>query len=89
MTYNVIEQRSEYLPRTAFETKRPTTPPVQQATYKEGARDDLSKKRSEEKLRLNQAIIQTRSSWLNCALRDDGAVFWVSIGHYGVVAVGN
>ena len=26
--------------------------------------------------------IETRSSWLNCALRDDEAVYWVSIGHY-------
>ena len=33
--------------------------------------------------------ILTRSSWLNCALRDDEAVYWVSIGHYGVVAVDN
>ena len=31
---------------------------------------------------------QTRSSWLNCALRDE-AVYWVSIGHYEAVAVGN
>ena len=31
----------------------------------------------------------TRSSWLNCALRDDEAVFWVSIGHSEAVAVGN
>ena len=31
-------------------------------------------------------IVPTRSSWLNCALRDDEAVYWVSIGHY---AVGN
>ena len=31
----------------------------------------------------------TRSSWLNCALRDDEAVHWVSIGHYEAVAVGN
>ena len=23
---------------------------------------------------------QTRSSWLNCALRDDEAVYWVSVG---------
>ena len=30
---------------------------------------------------------KTRSSWLNCALRDDEAVFWVSIGHYEAVAV--
>ena len=34
-------------------------------------------------------IISTRSSWLNCALRDDEAVYWVSIGHYEAVAVGN
>ena len=32
---------------------------------------------------------KTRSSWLNCALRDDEAVYWVSIGHYKAVAVGN
>ena len=31
----------------------------------------------------------TRSSWLNCALRDDEAVYWVSIGHYEAVAVDN
>ena len=31
----------------------------------------------------------TRSSWLNYALRDDEAVYWVSIGHYEAVAVGN
>ena len=31
----------------------------------------------------------TRSSWLNCALRDDEAVYWVSIGHYEAVAVSN
>ena len=34
-------------------------------------------------------IRETRSSWLNCALRDDEAVYWVSIGHYEAVAVGN
>ena len=36
--------------------------------------------------------IKTRSSWLNCALRDDEAVYsvhWVSIGHYESVAVDN
>ena len=33
--------------------------------------------------------LKTRSSWLNCALRDDEAVYWVSIGHYEAVAVGN
>ena len=40
------------------------------------------------KLRNKKAII-TRSSWLNCALRDDEAVYWVSMGHYEAVAVGN
>ena len=33
--------------------------------------------------------LQTRSSWLNCALRDDEAVYWVSLGHYEAVEVGN
>ena len=37
----------------------------------------------------SQRIQRTRSSWLNCALRDDEAVYWVSIGHYEAVAVGN
>ena len=32
---------------------------------------------------------KTRSSWLNCALRDDKTVYWVSIGHYEEVAVDN
>ena len=32
---------------------------------------------------------ETRSSWLNCALRDDEAVYLVSRGHYEAVAVGN
>ena len=30
----------------------------------------------------NQGTWKTRSSLLNCALRDDEAVYWVSIGHY-------
>ena len=34
-------------------------------------------------------IRKTRSSWLNCALRDDEAVYWVSIVHYEAVVVGN
>ena len=34
-------------------------------------------------------VIQTRSSWLNCAFRDDEAVYWVSIEHYEAEAVGN
>ena len=32
---------------------------------------------------------QTRSSWFNCALRDDEAVCWVSIGYCEALAVGN
>ena len=39
--------------------------------------------------KLHKRIAKTRSSWLNCALRDDEAVHWVSIGHYEAVAVGN
>ena len=31
----------------------------------------------------------TRSSWVNCALRDEEAVYWVSVAHYEAVAVGN
>ena len=29
---------------------------------------------------------KTRSTWLNCALRDNKTMFWVSIGHYEAVA---
>ena len=33
---------------------------------------------------------KTRSSWFNRALQDDDeAVYWVSIGHYEVITVGN
>ena len=32
---------------------------------------------------------RTRSSWLNCALRDDEAMYWLSLGHCETVAVGN
>ena len=38
---------------------------------------------------LERRSSKTRSSWLNCALRDNEAVYWVSIGHYEAVAVGN
>ena len=34
-------------------------------------------------------ISKTRSSWLNCALRDDEAVYWISIGHCEAVTIGN
>ena len=40
-------------------------------------------------IKTNESKLKTRSSWLNCALRDDEAVYWVSIGHYEAVAVGN
>ena len=36
----------------------------------------------------NGNVIGTRSSWFNCALRDNEAVYWVIIGHYEAVAVG-
>ena len=38
---------------------------------------------------LRKGNTETRSSWLNCALRDDEALYWVSIGHYEAVAVDN
>ena len=34
-------------------------------------------------------MIVIRSSWLNCALQDDEAVYWVSIGHCEALAIGN
>ena len=38
----------------------------------------------------NQGIEDNiKSSWLNCVLRGDEAVYWVSIGHFEAVAVGN
>ena len=37
----------------------------------------------------HQVTMTTRSSWLNCALRDDEAVYWVSLGHSEASAVGN
>ena len=36
-----------------------------------------------------KSMVVTRSSWLNCALRDDEAVYCVSIWHYETVAVVN
>ena len=39
--------------------------------------------------REDQAKYKTRSTWLNCTLWDCEAVYWASIGHYEVVAVGN
>ena len=30
---------------------------------------------------------KTRSSWLNCELRDNESVYWDSLGHYDTVAV--
>ena len=54
----------------------------------------VASRRSEQPQNVNfELILRTlksdaRSSWLNCALRDE-AVYWVSIGHYEAVAVGN
>ena len=31
----------------------------------------------------DQSMYETRSSWLNCGLRGDEAVYWVSIGQHG------
>ena len=36
-----------------------------------------------------ESKVKTRSSELNCALRDDETVYWVNIGHYEAIAVGN
>ena len=38
---------------------------------------------------LKTHMLKTRSSLLNCALRDDEAVYPVSIGHFEAVAFGN
>ena len=38
---------------------------------------------------MRQKITKTISSWLNSALRDDEAVYGVSVGYYEAVAVGN
>ena len=50
-------------------------------------------RRPDESVRVigNTVVLQliTRFSWLNCALRDDEAVYSFSIGHYEAVAVGN
>ena len=35
-----------------------------------------------------QRKLETRSSWVNCALRDEEAVYWVSVAHYEAVSVG-
>ena len=45
--------------------------------------------RNTKKHKKKETQENTRSNWLNCALRDDEAVYWVSIGHYKAVAVGN
>ena len=49
----------------------------------------LSVSRPSKRQAVNDDDKVTRSSWLNCALRDDEAVYWVSLGHYEAVAVGN
>ena len=46
---------------------------------------------SDDKIQITILILRrgALSRWLNCALRDDEAVNWVSIGHYEAVAIGN
>ena len=38
---------------------------------------------------VGKRYIETRSSWVNCVLRDEEAVYWVSVAHYEAVSVGN
>ena len=38
---------------------------------------------------LSKIKVKTRSSWVNCALRDEEAVYWVSVAHYEALSVGN
>ena len=40
-------------------------------------------------VKISGRTCDTRSSWLNCALRDDEPVYCVSIGHYEAGTVGN
>ena len=57
-----------------------------------GLSKDMDTRSEQEKLEVNpsfERINKTRSSWLNRALRDDEAVYWVSIGHYAAIAVDN
>ena len=49
--------------------------------------DTMTKTKTNTKT--NTKADTTRSSWFNCALRDDEAVYWVIIGHYEAVEVGN
>ena len=55
---------------------------------RQGREDTEDRRKKKYKLNKKNFII-TISSWLNCALRDDEAVYWVNIGHYEAVAVGN
>ena len=57
--------------------------------YDGGVANTSTLKSRNLKLTLDKIQIETRSSWLNCSLRDDEAVYWVSIGHYEAVAVSN
>ena len=49
----------------------------------------IKSEQSEAFLEISRKNIRTRSSWFNCALRDDEAVCWVSIGYCEALAVGN
>ena len=54
-----------------------------------GHLSDVRRGQEDTLLKTYEREIQIRSSWLNCALRDDEAVYWVIIGHYEAVEVGN
>ena len=54
---------------------------VEQGIFSGGAGYVLSKEALRRSGRIKLIIVITRSSWLNCALGDDEAVYWVSIGH--------
>ena len=74
---NTQSFKSEYL-------KSPIVPLAIGVTFQTGRSVAEKKNKKDIKNRHN-----TRSSWLNCSLRDDEAVYWFSIGHYEAVAVGN
>ena len=65
---------------------------LQQQLEKSFKKQQYAKKVSEKRIskkNYQEDKYVTRSSWLNCALRDDVAVYWFSIGHYEAVANGN
>ena len=74
--------RGKEMPTEIWRTSEPAPPSTAPATQTEQATFGL-------RLVKHAELGMTRSSWLNYALRDDEAVYWVSIGHYETVAVSN